>query len=151
MLYYVEVATAIYGVTFNIDFDGIGKTSMVRVEQVVSEDERKRRIKTAIGALALTLGETLFGAKRSRFNPVLEVVNAVAVLSSPLGFTVSPPQKKDYITETITRARRYKELLENLGIKNGYVKIATYGYKEYENNKENLEELFKWILDELGI
>lgn len=151
MLYYVEVASAIYGVTFNIDFDGIGRTSMVRVERVVDEDEWRRRVKAAIGALALTLGEALFGAKKSRFNPILEVLNAVVVLSHPLGFTVSPPQKKNYIAETILRAKKYKELLENIGIKEGYIKTATYGYKEYENNKESLEELFTWILRELGI
>lgn len=151
MLYYVEVASAVYGVTFNIDFDGIGKTSMVRVEQVVSDEERRKRMKAAIGALALTLGEALFGAKRSRFNPILEVVDAVAVLSHPLGFTVSPPQKKDYIAETIMRAGKYKKLLESLGVKDSYVKIATYGYKEYRDNKESLEELFNWILGELGI
>ncbi len=151
MLYYVEVASAIYGVTFNIDLDGIGKTSMVRVEQVVSGEEWKRRVKAAIGALALTLGETMFGAKRSRFNPVLEVLNAVVAISHPLGFTVTPPQKKNYIDETIARAKKYSELLGRLGVREGYVKLATYGYKDYENNKESLEELFNWILSEVGI
>ena len=151
MLYYVEVASAIYGVTFNIDLDGIGRTSMVRVEQVVNEEERKKRIKVAIGALALTLGEALFGAKKSRFNPVLEVLDAVAVISHPLGFTITPPQKKDYIKDTLKRATKYVEILRELGVSEGYVKIATYGYKDYKNNKESLEELFNWILSEIGI
>ncbi len=151
MLYYVEVASAIYGVTFNIDLDGIGRTSMVRVEQVVSDEERRKRIKAAIGALALTLGEALFGAKRSRFNPILEVVNAVAVISHPLGFTITPPQRKDYIEDTLRRVAKYVEILRKLGVSEGYAKIATYGYKDYENNKESLEDLFNWILSEIGI
>lgn len=151
MLYYVEVASAVYGVTFNIDLDGIGRTSMVKVEQVVDDAERARRVKAAVGALALTLGESMFGAKRSRFNPVLEVINAVAVLSSPLSFTVSPPQKRGYIADTIARAEKYGELLRSVGAKEGAIKVAvaTYGYKGYENDKGSLEELFSWILKEL--
>lgn len=150
MLYYVEIASSVYGVTMNIDFDMIGKTSMVRVEKAVDDEEIKRRIKTAIGALALTLGQRLFGAKRTRFNPILEVVDAVLVLSTPLPFTVSPPQKRNYIPETLSRVKKYMELLSRLGIKH-YIKTYTYNYPEYSHNYENLEELFLKLLDELGI
>ncbi len=150
MLYYIEIASSIYGVTMNIDFDIIGKTSMVRVENAVDDDEIKRRIKTAIGALALTLGQGLFGAKRTRFNPILEVTDAVLVFSAPLPFTVSPPQKKNYICETINRAKRFTELLSKLGIKH-CIKTYTYNYPEYSQNYENLEELLLKLLEELGI
>lgn len=150
MLYYVEIASSVYGVTMNIDFDMIGKTSMVRIEKAVDDEEIKRRIKVAIGALALTLGQGLFGAKRTRFNPILEITDAVLVLSAPLPFTVSPPQKKNYISETINRVERYTKLLSRLGIEH-YIKIYTYNYPEYSNNYENLEELFLMLLDELGI
>ncbi len=149
MLYYVEVASAIYGVTINLDTGMIGQTSMVRVEPAVDEEERKRRIKTAIGALALTLGQNLFGAKRSRFNPILEVMNAAVAVSRPLPFTVSPPQKAGYIDETIARAKAYRELMRKIGAE-VEVEVATYGYPGYQINMATLEDLFKWILEKLG-
>ncbi len=150
MLYYVEVASTIYGLTVNLDVDAIGYTSMVKVEKAVEEDERKRRIKAAIGAIALTMGQGIFGAKRSRFNPVLEVINAVAVVAHPLPFTVSPPQKKGYIDETLRRMNKYREFVEKLGVSVG-VDAATYRYPEHGTNFESLEELFKWIIGKIGV
>ncbi len=149
MLYYIEVASSVYGVTFNIDLDAIGRTSMVRVEDAVDEEERIRRVRIAVQALALTLGERRFGAKLSRIMPVLKVVNAVAALSTPLPFTVSPPQRRDYIQETIRRAEKYVELLGKTGI-NGRVDILTYNYTGHKQNYSTLEELFSAILDKLG-
>ena len=150
MLYYVEIASAIYGVTINLDTDAVGVTSMVKVEPAVSEDERRRRVKATIGALALTLGQAMFGAKRSRFNPVLEVVDAVVALSSPLQFTVSPPQKSGYIKDTLARAEAYKEFMAKLGIP-VRVDVATYGYPEHSINVGSVEQLFTWILEKLGV
>lgn len=148
MLYYVEIASAVYGVTMCLDFDSIGKTSMVRIEDAVDSEERKQRIKAAIIALALTTGQQIFGAKRSRFNPILEVLDAVAVVSHPLPFTVSPPQKKEYIKDTISRAEKYVELLSKAGIK-ADLTIITYGTPDIDFNKATMEEFFLEIYDKV--
>lgn len=150
MLYYVEVASAIYGATVNLDVDVIGRTTMVKVEPAVGEEERKRRIRAAVGALALTLGQNMFGAKRSRFNPVVEVVNAVAAVSKPLPFTVSPPQKSGYIEETLRRAETYRRFMEKIGVE-AQLQVATYGHPGHEADFGSLEGLFEWILENLGV
>jgi len=150
MLYYVEIASAIYGVTISLDVDSIGRTSMVKVEPAVSDEDRRTRLKATIGALALTMGQKLFGAKRSRFTPILEVINAVAVITDPLPFNVSPPQGRNYIENTIERVSKFKEMMERLGVK-ASVNTATYNYPKFEENKESLEELFLWIVSKLGV
>ncbi|RLE38702.1 type I-A CRISPR-associated protein Cas7/Csa2 [Candidatus Woesearchaeota archaeon] len=150
MLYYVEIASAIYGVTISLDVDSIGKTSMVKVEPAVSEEERRIRLKATLGALALTMGQKLFGAKRSRFTPILEVTNAIATISDPLPFNVSPPQKRNYIEDTIERASKFKEMTEKLGVKTD-ISMATYKYPAFEGDKKSLEELFLWIASKLGV
>ncbi len=148
MLYYVEIASAVYGLTINLDVDAIGRTSMIRVEDAVPGDERARRIKAAIAAIALTTGQGLFGAKRTRFNPIMEVINAVAVVAKPLPFTASPAQKHDYIADTMSRAKAYKAMMDKIGVEEE-VKIATYKYPEYAGDKGSLEELYSWIIDEI--
>lgn len=151
MIYYVEVASSVYGVTASLDLDMIGKTSMVRVEKAVDDEEIKRRIRIAVLALAVTLGQKLFGAKLSRFTPILEIIDAVAALSKPLPFNVSPPQKKGYIEDTARRAERYRELLEKTGIPGTMIKLYGYNAPSLENNYGSLEELFSAILGDLGV
>ncbi len=148
MLYYVEIASAVYGLTINLDVDAIGRTTMIRVEDVVGEDERSRRIKATIAAIALTTGQGLFGAKKSRFNPIMEVIDAVAVISSPLPFTASPAQKSGYIKDTLSRSENYIKMMESVGVRER-VKIATYGYPGYYNNMDSLEQLYIWMINEV--
>lgn len=147
MLYYVEIASSVYGLTINAEIDRIGRTSMIRIEDAVDEEEKARRIKAFIKALLVTLGEKQFGAKLSRFTPVMEPISAVAVISQPLPFTVTAPQKKGYIEETIKRAEKYTNILKTHGIEEK-IKIITYNYPEYPENKPLLEELFDEILRE---
>lgn len=121
MLYYVEIASAVYGLTFNIDLEAIGRTRMIKVENAVDENERKRRMKVALGALAQVITGQAFGAKLSRYRPIVEIESLLVSLTpsvkniSPI-FVVSPPQKRNFIEDTVERAKSFKNIMTHLGI-----------------------------------
>jgi CRISPR-associated protein Csa2 len=116
MIYYVEAASAIYGLTFNLNLDGIGRTSMVRAEDVVNNDERMRRVKAAILALATMLSNMNFGGKRSRYLPIEEILTMVVVISRKKPFIVSPPQWRSFPEDTARRLEAYRQLLAKLNM-----------------------------------
>ncbi|MEM2826542.1 MAG: type I-A CRISPR-associated protein Cas7/Csa2 [Sulfolobales archaeon] len=152
MIYYVEVASAVYGLTAALDISNIGKTSLVRVEDAVSSEERHRRIKVAIGALAALFSGSGFGAKLSRFTPVKKVVSAVALISNPAPFMVTPPQYPNYIEDSILRAANYCKTLQKIGLTPTVTAIAMGGQpKEAECvqvvKANTIEELFNKVLE----
>lgn len=124
MIYYVEVATALYGIGLALNLGGIGRTSLVKIEDAVKQDERLRRIKIAVGALEALFAGQGFGAKLTRFAPVKRVVSAVAVLSSQTPFVNTPPQYSDYIENTIGRVWDHCTFLEKLGLEQRYTIVA---------------------------
>jgi len=125
MIYYVETGSAVYGLCFNLDIGGIGETSMVKVEQVLDKEERMRRIRTALGGLLLLLSSKFFGAKRTRFLPIIEVKSIVAGISKPIGFTVEPPNIANFVEETKAKADGFRKILERLKIKE---ELELYAY-----------------------
>lgn len=146
MIYYVEVASAIYGLYMNIDLEAIGRTRLVRVEDVMNQEERKKRILAALGGLALTvLGQ--FGAKRSRFYPISELKSILLSISKPQPFSVTPPHTIAYIKSTAERALSFTKLLEKIGVK-FETKLLAYdaesgekvGNVQYFDNPESLFE-----------
>lgn len=151
MIYYIETASALYGFSFNIDLRGIGRTSMIEVKDAVSREERIRRVKVALGALALTLTGVAFGAKRSRFLPISEINNMIAVISSRIPFSISSPVTNNYIEKTVERVKSLRKLLSELGVKNE-IKVLVYGAKvddgEILKSPEDLmERLIKLALE----
>ena len=78
-IYYIETGTAIYTASFSLDLDGIGYTSMIKVEPVVGEEERLKRALCAVRARYPLISGKL-GAKRTRFDPDYEVLSAVPVI-----------------------------------------------------------------------
>ncbi|MEM4977370.1 MAG: type I-A CRISPR-associated protein Cas7/Csa2 [Desulfurococcaceae archaeon] len=154
MIYYVEIASAVYGLTMALDIGGIGRTTLVRVEDAVDLDERKRRIKIAIGAMASLFSGNGFGARLARFTPVKRVISAIAVLSDVTPFMVTPPQQQDYMEDTVRRASTYCSVLSALDL-NPNIKIASYGKQVDKQgcveviNVGTIEELFLKILEML--
>jgi CRISPR-associated protein Csa2 len=146
MIYYVEVASAIYGLYMNLDLEAIGRTRLVRVEDAVTSEERKRRILAALGGLALTvLGQ--FGAKRSRFHPVSELKSVLLSISKPQPFSVTPPHTTAYIKFTAERASSFAELLKSIGAQ-FEAKLLAYDIERSERVTgvqyfSNVESLFK--------
>jgi CRISPR-associated protein Csa2 len=126
MIYYVEVASALYGLSISIDLDGIGRTSLVKIEDAVDKNERILRVKISLTALETMFLGTGFGAKLARFTPIKRIVSAVAAVSHPLNFVVSPAQVKEYIDDTLERSLSYKKISTSLGI-DPDLKIIVYG------------------------
>lgn len=148
MIYYVETASAVYGLTVNLDLDGIGRTSLIKVSDAVDSSERRRRVKSSLYALAgLFVGEG-FGAKLSRFLPIKNVESMVVTISSPLIFTVSPPQYENYIVETVERSKDAQKMMNKLGL-DSTIKILGYGkdLPDEVQKTKNVEELFANVID----
>ncbi|MCD6084522.1 MAG: type I-A CRISPR-associated protein Cas7/Csa2 [Desulfurococcales archaeon] len=150
MIYYVEIASAVYGMTLNLDIEGVGRTSLVRVEDAVSADEKVRRIKSALLALSAMFTGEGFGAKLSRFLPVRTIESAVGVLSEPLAFVTSPPQRRDYIEDTVLRAKNTSEVLRKLGVE-PEIKVLAYAKEVPEGavKASSIEDLFRKLTEEV--
>jgi len=136
MIYYVETGSAVYGLCFNLDVDGIGKTSMVEVEEVVDRAERLRRVGASLGALLALLSTKAFGAKRSRFLPLIEVRSVLAAVSSPVAFTVEPPSYVDFIEATKSKAERFLAAMKRLGIDE---EVSLYAFSKEAEVPEGVE------------
>jgi CRISPR-associated protein Csa2 len=109
-IFNIESASAIYTLVVNIDVDGIGKG----VKNTTSD--REARVEASLNALMLMLNGGYIGAKRSRYFPQIEVLGAVAVVSNPYPFVVSPPKARVvngslqpwYLEDTLRRAVAFK-------------------------------------------
>ncbi len=108
-IYYVETGSAVYTLTFNLDVGSIGKTSMLKVEQVMDSNEVKNRVELAIDALAFMLDSRIFGAKLSRFTPVVDYETVLVTVSEFPPFTVSPPALRNFAEATARRASEYSK------------------------------------------
>jgi len=113
MLYNIESGSAIYTLVVNIDVDGIGRG----IKSTASD--RETRVKASLDALMLMLNGGYVGAKKSRYFPQIEPLGAVAVVSDPYPFEVSPPKAKLnndgtlqpwYLEDTLKRAVAFKSV-----------------------------------------
>jgi CRISPR-associated protein Csa2 len=117
-IYNIESASAIYTLVVNIDVDGIGRG--VRN----TTGDREARVEASLDALMLMLNGGYIGAKRSRYYPQLEPLGAVAVVSDPYPFVVSPPRAKAvngalqpwYLEDTLRRAVAFKNVFTNASL-----------------------------------
>jgi len=149
MIYYVETGSAIYGLCLNLDVDGIGKTSMVKVEEVVEKAERLRRVRASLAALLALLSTKAFGAKRSRFLPLIEVRSVVAAVSSPVAFTVEPPSYASFIETTRSKAEKFLAAMKKLGIDE---EVSLYAFSKEVEVPEGMEraDSAEELLDKLA-
>lgn len=97
MIYYVELSSAVY--TFSFDFDSkfIGKTTF-SYENAGKEvvNNRKQRIQATLDAITKFLIEFCFGAKKTRFMPIVEWESLVIAVSNDT-WTVPSPFTEKYI------------------------------------------------------
>jgi CRISPR-associated protein Csa2 len=141
MMYYVETGSAVYALTFNLDAGSIGKTSMLRIEQVVDGEELRRRVELAVDALALMLDSRIFGAKLSRFTPIVEYEAVLAAVSNYPPFTVSSPALRSFAESTARRAAEYKKVFGEEVFLVGFGD----GMPETVEKKDSLIELFSRV------
>jgi len=152
--YTVEVGSALYTFTFNIDTDKIAVPSTAG-EKTDNEEllqfQKDKRIEVAKNALIRLLENLDFGAKRSRFSPIAELRSAVGI-KSLVPIVVTPGVTSNYINDTYTRVTSLKQkgivsepkLLainkENLNIKGNIDKVETIS--------DLISQLFWVILNE---
>jgi CRISPR-associated protein Csa2 len=152
----VEAGTAVYTLSAFVDCGRIGVTSD---GNVVSG--REKRVEAALLGLAVLLEGLAFGAKKARYLPVYEVSGAVAAVSSPLPFVVSPARvtrSTNYIKDTIERAAKYRELLSSLGEsvsivyfdKEGLLPENPAGVEKVNSLSELVEKVKNLVLEALG-
>ena len=152
----VEAGTAVYTLGAFVDCGRIGVTSD---GNVVSG--REKRVEAALLGLAVLLEGLAFGAKKARYLPVFEVSGAVAAVSSPLPFVVSPARvtrSTNYIKDTIERAAKYRELLSSLGEsvsivyfdKEGLLPANPAGVEKVNSLSELVEKVKNLVLEALG-
>jgi len=148
MIYYVELSSSVYTFSLDIDTRYIGRATY-DIEHVGEElvNNRKERIEATLEAFKVFLTEMLFGAKRTRFLPVVEWESLVIAVSDDV-WTVLSPNAANYAWETIRK-------LDKTGVGN---KVRLFIYinpdilgetTEYIRKKTNeLIETMKQIIEE---
>jgi CRISPR-associated protein Csa2 len=120
MPYNVEVGSALYTTTINLDIERISELSVqygksIRDTEKELSDQKIKRKKAALSALMQLLSSLAFGARKSRFFPNIEFISAIAAISKPYTFIVSSGSSKDYINTTKSRAQNFKSFITNIG------------------------------------
>ncbi|MEM1639446.1 MAG: DevR family CRISPR-associated autoregulator [Desulfurococcaceae archaeon] len=107
----IESGTAIYMMTIAMDVDKIGRLSTGGYVE-----NRCKRIEIALKALEVLIEGFTYGAKKSRYLPLTEILGGIAAISHPIPFVVSAPRiyrdGDNYISETLNRARAYLNALK---------------------------------------
>ncbi|MEM3449916.1 MAG: type I-A CRISPR-associated protein Cas7/Csa2 [Nitrososphaerota archaeon] len=127
--YNIEVGSAVYTLTFNLDLDGISRVSTRFGKESKNENElekeRPQRIKIAMRALTEMLSSLQYGAKRTRFLPNVEPLSAVAAYSEKSVFIVSPGNFKNFIKTTQKRSQDYQNAISKID-KKPMIKIICF-------------------------
>jgi len=99
MIYYVELASALYTFSFDIDTKYVGRTTF-KIDRAghlaVNGEDLIIRKEAIFEAFLRFITEMMFGAKRTRFLPVIDWESAVIAVSDDV-WTVSSPTTKQYI------------------------------------------------------
>lgn len=108
MIYYVELSSAPYVFSFDLDTKYIGKLTFnyERVgELAVNDEERKKRIDISLESLKSFLTEMMFGAKKTRFLPIMDWESIVIALSDDI-WTTTSPLTANYIINTLNKKNK---------------------------------------------
>jgi len=135
MIYYVEIASAPYTFSFDLDTRYVGRTTFVTThagEPAVSKEERVERIKAALNALKRLVLELGFGAKKTRFLPTVEWESLVVAVSDNV-WTVPSPFSANYVEAA---KKKLSLISEN-------TKLHVYEAGKEKTLEEVLEEAIK--------
>jgi CRISPR-associated protein Csa2 len=108
--YYVELSSAPYVFSFDLDTKYIGKLTFSYKKAgslAIKDDERKKRICISLDSLKHLLTEIMFGAKKTRFLPIIDWESIVIALSSGT-WTTTSPLTANYIVNTLSKYNRVK-------------------------------------------
>ncbi|MEM3943533.1 MAG: DevR family CRISPR-associated autoregulator [Thermofilum sp.] len=107
MIYVVEVSSALFSFSFDIDTSLIGKYAFItsKYGSVVSGVDPVRRSRAALTALKRFLIEFPVGAKRTRFNPSDLRWDSIAIAVSDGVFTVPSSFTADYLRRAVEKRK----------------------------------------------
>ncbi|QGA53968.1 type I-A CRISPR-associated protein Cas7/Csa2 [Sulfolobus sp. E5-1-F] len=109
-LYNIETASASYVLTGYLNISGVGRTQNYPIKEV---NDKKNRERTALDALMITITQFLFGAKLTRFKPIVDI-EAIFVSSSEKPFNLPPVTGdiKKYIELVNSTAESFANMLK---------------------------------------
>lgn len=105
MIYYVELSSAPYTFSFDLDTKYIGKTTFVIDKPRSEVENRIQRIEVVLDALQKFLMELMFGAKKSRFLPIVDWESIVLAVSDDV-WTVPSPFTLNYIEKAFKKREK---------------------------------------------
>ena len=144
MIYYVEISSAPYVFSFDLDTKYIGKLtfSYEKVgEPAVDNNELKERVNVTLESLKLFLIEMMFGAKKTRFLPVIDWESIVIAVSNDV-WTVPSPLSASYISNTLNKFDKINGKPELFVYINPMMLEDTTAYVE-KKTEELLESFYK--------
>jgi CRISPR-associated protein Csa2 len=161
-LFSIENAATIYTLGIEIDVKSIGRaikpSDLKKPNEIVIDtvSDRDKRIALAIEALESMFIGGLFGAKRSRNSPRIDIIGGIAAISKPLPYMLPPSVRRgdeSYVARAVRIANMYVENLKKLGIFESIL-IAYFDMENIVNDlrdQSNVEkvkdfnELIKWL------
>ena len=156
-LIYVDNASALYTLSFLLEASKISRLDScpaMGMEGDLGAEERAKRFKASIEALAAMLGNMYFGAKRSRSMPHWQVESIVVVASrGVVPFIPSPGHTPDYMLDTAKRLQAQAKVAGLREYKLTYYTMTDTGKPGIGEEAGTLEEAIKaaadWALERL--
>ncbi len=147
MIYYVEVGSAVYGFSFDLDTRFVGRHTYVhdkygQLVEGMTEQRVDLRSLAAVDALERMLVEWPVGAKKTRFNPQSSWESVVVAVSQDV-WTVPSPLTMSYVRRAAAKLKKI----------NHGTKVAAYCEGGCDSAAEGLEflgspeELAAWMVE----
>ncbi|MFN4337160.1 MAG: type I-A CRISPR-associated protein Cas7/Csa2 [Candidatus Nitrosocaldus sp.] len=141
MLYYVEIASSLYTFSLDVDTRYIGKLTFNvnnAGKQVINDKERKKRVEVLLDSVKMLLTENGFGAKKTRFLPIVDWESMVIAVSDK-PWTVPSPFTTDYTERAKKKREKINYNTDVYIFKDGSFESFVTEAKGEQNNKKGEE------------
>ena len=153
-IYNIEIASALYTMTFQLDEDliTVPSTPVKDGVKVKGEEEltnqKQKRVQASLRALYYILTGN-FGGKRTRLLPQMELTSLV-MTHTDFSFIPTPGHNNNYIENTITRLEKAKKVLDGKVAKVYMINNEGLNVSKQVNIVSSPEELIEALLDEVN-
>jgi len=158
MIYDVELSSAVYGFSFDLDTKFIGKATYSYAEIGKVIDDARERVELSLDAFEIFVKEMLFGAKRTRFLPVIDWESIVIAVSEDI-WTAPSPFSINYLVNSLEKAKKFrpsnlrlfvyvnKELISKISAGSVGIEVVTkellkHVRDQLDKKKEDMKEVF---------
>lgn len=149
-IYNVEIASALYTMTLQLDEDLIAVPSTPGAKVKGEEDlekQKQNRVQASLRALYYILTGN-FGGKRTRFLPQMELASLILTYTD-FPFVPTPGHNNNYIESTITRLEKAKKILDGKMAKAYVINNEGVSISKQVNIVSSPEELIEALIDEV--